>query len=71
MSDRDPAAARFAAIQVTRLMGAACVIAGMLVVARRLLPELPEWAGYVLIAIGLVDTFVIPPILIRKWRSPK
>jgi hypothetical protein len=24
----------------------------------------------VLIASGLVDVFVIPPILVRKWRTP-
>ncbi|MEJ2409478.1 MAG: hypothetical protein P8Y48_09080 [Novosphingobium sp.] len=71
MSGRDPAAARFAAIQITRLIGVACVTLGIMIATDRLLPDLPNWAGYILIANGLVDVFVIPPILIRKWRTPK
>lgn len=71
MSERDPAAGRFAAIQITRLMGVAFVVVGMLFATHRVLPGLPAWVGYLLIANGLIDVFVIPPILIRKWRSPK
>ncbi|MCT2399697.1 hypothetical protein [Novosphingobium mangrovi (ex Huang et al. 2023)] len=71
MSEKDPAAARFAAIHITRLMGVAFVVVGLLVATGRLLPGLPDWVGYLLLANGLVDIFVIPPILIRKWRTPK
>lgn len=71
MSEKDPAAGRFAAIQITRLLGVACVIAGMLIATGRILPGLPDWVGYLLIANGLVDIFVIPSILIKKWRTPK
>ena len=71
MSEKGPAARRFAAIQITRLIGVACVTLGMLIATDRMLPNVPQWVGYVLIANGLVDVFVIPPILIRKWRTPK
>lgn len=71
MSQKDPAAGRFAAIQITRLIGVGCVALGILIATDRILPDLPDWAGYILIANGLVDVFVIPPILIRKWRTPK
>lgn len=71
MSGRDPAAGRFAAIQITRLIGVACVALGMAIATDRMLPGVPHWVGYVLIANGLIDVFVIPPILIRKWRTPK
>ncbi|GGB97232.1 hypothetical protein GCM10011494_14630 [Novosphingobium endophyticum] len=69
MSERDPAAARFAIIQAVRLTGVACVIGGMIIATGR--SSLPDWIGYVLLANGLVDVFVIPPILVRKWRTPK
>lgn len=71
MSEKDPAAARFAAIQIVRVVGVAGVTLGMLVARHRLQPALPAWVGYVLVAGGLIGVFVIPPILIRKWRSPK
>ncbi|MCJ2177254.1 hypothetical protein [Novosphingobium album (ex Hu et al. 2023)] len=71
MSEKDPAAGRFAAIQMTRLIGVACVALGIVFATDRVLPNLPDWVGYILIANGLVDVFVIPQILIRKWRSPK
>lgn len=71
MNEKDPAAGRFAAIQITRLIGVACVVLGIVIATNRILPDLPDWAGYILIANGLVDVFVIPQILIRKWRTPK
>ena len=71
MSERDPAAARFAVIQLMRLSGVAMVVLGIMIAGRELLPQLPQWAGYLLIAVGLADVFVVPVMLARKWRSPK
>lgn len=71
MSERDPAAGRFFALNFTRLLGVAFVIAGMLMATGRMLPQLPHWIGYLLIANGLVDVFVIPAIMARKWRTPR
>jgi hypothetical protein len=69
----DPARGRFFTIQAVRLTGVACVVLGMLVATHRIaLPGwLPAWLGYVLIANGLVDVFVIPRALARKWRTPE
>ena len=71
MSARDPAAARFAVIQLVRFVGVALVIAGLLVHAGRLpgLAGLPAELGYALIAIGLVEVFALPTALARRWRS--
>ena len=70
-SGRDPAKARFAAINGARVMGVASVIIGMLMATNRLLPEFPDWVGYILIGSGLLDVFVVPTFLARKWRSPR
>jgi uncharacterized membrane protein HdeD (DUF308 family) len=72
MSGRDPAVARWAAIQLVRFLGVACVLVGILIVARRVatLSFLPDWLGYVLIASGLIDVFLVPTLLARRWRSP-
>lgn len=70
MTERDPAAARFAVIQIMRLAGVAMVVLGMLAATGRL-SQLPEWAGYLLLVIGLADVFVMPTLLARRWRSPK
>jgi len=72
----DPAKRRFFMLQATRLSGVAGVVLGMLMISGKsgapawLEAWLPSWLGYVLIASGLVDVFVIPPILVRKWRTP-
>lgn len=67
----DPAKARFAAINLTRLIGVGFVIAGMLVATNRLFAGWPDAVGYVLIANGLIDVFLLPALMVRKWRSPK
>ncbi|MBB4860274.1 hypothetical protein HNO88_003616 [Novosphingobium chloroacetimidivorans] len=71
--DVDPARGRFFTIQAVRLAGVAFVVTGMLIVSGRLiLPDwLPLWVGYLLIANGLIDVFVIPTRLVRKWRTPE
>lgn len=65
----DPAKARFFTISVLRLVGVACVIIGILVNQGRI--EWPQWLGWVLMGIGLVDVFVLPLVLARRWRTPK
>lgn len=69
--DRDPAAARFAVLQMVRLSGALLALGGVLILTGKVawLPKLPEAAGYVLIAAGLIDFFVAPLFLARRWKS--
>lgn len=69
MTAADPARRRFFTIHAVRLGGVACVVVGMLASNARL--QAPVWVGYPLIAVGLVGVFVIPPILVRKWRTPR
>lgn len=69
MSEPDLAKARFAIIQLVRILGVACVIAGMAIGANKF--AMPLWVGYLLIINGLIDVFVLPKVLARKWRSPK
>jgi hypothetical protein len=69
MSEVDPARGRFFTIHAIRLAGVAGVVAGMLASNGRL--PAPVWLGYVLLAAGLVGVFVLPPILVRKWRTPR
>jgi hypothetical protein len=65
----DPAARRFFTIQAVRLAGVAFVVLGMMIVSGRL--PWPVWLGYLLLVNGLVDIFVIPLRLARKWRTPE
>ena len=69
---RDPAAARWLAIQAVRAMGVAFVLVGVLHTAGKFSPlaGLPHWFGYVLVGIGFVDVFVVTRLLARRWRSP-
>ena len=69
---RDPAAARWLAIQLVRAMGVAFVLVGLLQTAGKFSPlaGVPQWFGYVLIGIGFVDVFVVTRLMARRWRSP-
>lgn len=63
----DPARPRFAAIQLVRVLGVAAVLVAVLALRGRL--DLPTWAGWVLLPLGLACAFVAPLLLARKWRS--
>lgn len=69
--DHDPAKARFAIINLVRITGVACIVLGILIATDRILAGVPDWIAYILIANGLIDAFVIPVILVRKWRTPR
>ena len=70
---RDPAAARWLAIQLVRAMGVAFVLVGLLQTAGKFSPlaGVPQWFGYVLIGIGFIDVFVVTRLMARRWRSPR
>lgn len=67
----DPAAARFALLQLVRLAGALLVLTGALVLSGKVewLPRLPDAAGYAFVAAGLGVFFALPLVLARRWRS--
>lgn len=68
---RDPAVARFAAIQMMRASGAMLVMGGFAVLSHHfaVLAAVPDLAGYVLLGVGVLDFFVVPQLLARRWRS--
>lgn len=68
MSDRDPAALRFAIMQFVRLAGMACAVAGAIVLSERWIAA-PE-IGAVLLVGGALAFFLIPLLLARRWRTP-
>ncbi|KUR70068.1 hypothetical protein AQZ52_14450 [Novosphingobium fuchskuhlense] len=68
---KDPAAVRFAVLQMVRLAGAMLAFAGVLIISGKIgwMPKLPEALGYVLVGAGLVDFFAAPVFLARRWKS--
>lgn len=60
---------RWAAISALRAVGVAMIVAGLLIVNRAI--AVPEVVGYVLVGLGLIDTFLVPQFLARKWRTPR
>lgn len=64
----DAARSRFIVISAARTAGVAMVVIGMLMSAE-VIPG-PAIAAYILVAVGVIDTFVVPQILARKWRTP-
>ncbi len=65
----DPARGRFAMIALHRLLGIALIFAGILVSQGVI--DWPEKVGWGLIALGMVDVFVVPLVLARMWRTPR
>lgn len=63
------ARARFFAIGIIRLFGAAMVAAGALSVSGAL-ELIPPVAGYVVLAVGVFEMLVLPPLLAARWRTP-
>lgn len=66
--NNDPAFARFMVLNAVRFAGVLLVLVGIAVV--RGVIELPREAGYVFLVVGIVEIFVMPQILARKWRTP-
>lgn len=69
MSQKDPAKARFFAIQGVRISGTILTMLGIAVLAGK--TDLPRLAGYVLAVVGLVDALIVPTLLARRWSSRK
>lgn len=62
------ARSRFFIISILRLGGVALVIAALMVLNGKL--PLPQVAGWIGLAIGLADIFIVPQVLARAWRTP-
>ena len=64
----DTARSRWMIITMQRVLGAGMILLGMLVIEGAV--AMPRVAGYVFIGVGLIDVFLVPRILARKWRTP-
>ena len=63
----DVARNRWMVIQAARAGGAIMVVVALL--AFEGVVPVPEIAAWVLLAVGLVDVFLVPTLLARKWSS--
>lgn len=73
-SDDTLAKRRFFALSLMRLMGAAFVAIGFILIGGGFsLAGLPtdRWVGVAIVLVGAFDFAVMPLILARRWRSPK
>ena len=75
MASRPPdeeARKRWMFIQFMRIGGFAFAILGLLMTQNAVMiaGEDNELVGYGFLVIGLLDGFVVPQVLARKWRSP-
>ncbi|MEP7221437.1 MAG: hypothetical protein ABI673_02090 [Novosphingobium sp.] len=64
----DPAKARFFAINLMRISGAALVMLGLGVQLGKI--DLPPIAGPILAFIGMFDMFIMPVVLAKRWKTP-
>ena len=67
--DDTQARARWIALNLMRLSGAALVTIGAVIAVGR--TDLPPMAGTVLMLVGLLDATVMPLVFARRWRTPK
>lgn len=69
----DEARNRWLVITLLRFVGFALAVLGLLMSqgAVDIAGDVNRLLGYLFIVVGLVDGFVVPQILARKWRSPR
>jgi hypothetical protein len=65
--DQDKARNRFMVINLMRIGGVAMILFGIAVLQGVF--ALPEWIAYIVIVLGLAETFVMPQVLARAWSS--
>lgn len=62
----DDAKRRFMILNAIRLFGVASAFLGIAIIAKRLI-EPADILGPILIAIGIIDVILVPPLLVRSW----
>lgn len=68
LSPEQQAKQRFMVLTAIRFSGVALALAGVAIVAGKI--DLPAVAGYGLIALGALDSLLMPLVLVKAWRSP-
>ena len=64
----DHARKRFFAIALIRFTGLAMVLASLAIHYRKI--DAPEAVAWLLVVLGMVEFFVVPKFLARRWRTP-
>lgn len=70
-TDRDPAQNRLLLLTLARVGGLVLAGIGLLLWQTTLFGVPHPLSGRVLIAVGLFEMLVVPPLLLRRWRAPK
>ena len=60
---------RFLVISLMRFMGVAMILFAILVLNGVVV--LPPWTAWVLIVLGVLETFLVPTLLARLWSSER
>ncbi len=68
MKHEDQAKQRFLILNLIRLSGTALAVVGLLIVAGKI--DIPRPAGIAFAIFGLLELFLLPPFLARKWKTP-
>lgn len=68
MNHEDQAKQRFLILSLIRLSATALAVVGLLIVAGKI--DIPRPAGIAFTILGLLELFLLPPFLARKWKTP-
>jgi hypothetical protein len=60
---------RFLTMQLIRLAGVIMMFLGFAVIAGKI--DWNKWVGCFLVLNGAFDALLLPPLLARRWRSPR
>lgn len=67
--DDDPAKGRFMFMQMMRLGGLLLVFGGILIISGTVTG--PPALGYGLLVLGVVEFFIMPIMLAKRWKTPE
>jgi len=72
-TEEDLARKRFLAMNLVRLSGVVLILVGLLFALDKIAIAQPprHLIGLMLIIFGMIDTFVVPGMLARRWRSQR
>jgi hypothetical protein len=60
---------RFFILSAVRLASLALIAVGMAIIAGKI--DIPKPAGIAFAIFGLLELLLLPPFLVRKWKSPQ
>lgn len=61
---------RFFALNLVRAMGVGLVLLGLLFALDKIDVPMRHLIGTIMVLLGLVDVFIMPGFLAKRWRTP-